>query len=131
MSASPPSPAEQKRGLIIIIILSILATVGMFCLILGLVVCKNKRDKKKRAATLAAAPAGVGVSKETGGYLGLRGGAGVLSGGGNGGKGRYERLGDEEEGVWSLEMGGRRGNGYEDGGSGERVDGLGYERAAR
>jgi hypothetical protein len=71
---------DQKRGLIIVIVLCCLATVGMFCLILTLVILKNKRDRKKRAAKMH-------TEKH------------VLKG-----KGRYQRL---EDGVWSTEMGNR------------------------
>jgi hypothetical protein len=85
----------QKRGFIIVIILCILATVGMFCLIISLVVCKNKRDRRKRAAKMNA---GINLP---------------------GAKGKYRKLEDEEEGgdggVWSVEMDDRRPTAYKDG----------------
>jgi hypothetical protein len=88
---------DQKRGLIIVIVLCFLATVGMFCLIITLVVLKNKRDRRKREAKMDA---------ET--HLPKMKGKGR--------QGRYHRLEDErEDGVWSTEMasigGGARGNG--------------------
>jgi hypothetical protein len=79
---------DQKRGLVIVIVLCFLATVGMFCLIVTLVVLKNKRDRRKRAAKMDAE-----------GHLPKM----------KGKRGRYHRL--EEDGVWSMEMDGIRGNG--------------------
>lgn len=85
----------QKRGFIIVIILCLLATVGMFCLIISLVVCKNKRDRRKRAAKMNA-------------EIRLPGA-----------KGKYRKLEDEEEGgddgVWSVEMDDRRPTAYKGG----------------
>jgi hypothetical protein len=67
----------------------------MFCLIISLVVCKNKRDRRKRAAKMNA---GIGLP---------------------GAKGKYRKLEDEEEGgdggVWSVEMDDRRPTAYKDG----------------
>jgi hypothetical protein len=85
---------DQKRGLIIVIVLCFLATVGMFCLIITLVILKNKRDRRKRVAKMDAEK-----------HLPKM----------KGKQGRYHRLEDErEDGVWSTEMdgigGGARGN---------------------
>jgi hypothetical protein len=86
---------DQKRGLIVVIVLCFLATVGMFCLIVTLVILKNKRDRRKRAAKMDAEKP---LPKM------------------KGKQGRYQRLEDErEDGVWSTEMDGvgrsARGNG--------------------
>jgi hypothetical protein len=85
----------QKRGLIVVIILCLLATVGMLCLILGLITCKNKRDRKKKAAMMNADIRMPGA------------------------KGRYRKLEEEEDGadggVWSVEMDDRRPTAYKDG----------------
>ncbi|KAI4678530.1 uncharacterized protein J4E92_000403 [Alternaria infectoria] len=83
----------EKRGFIVVIILSVLATVGMFCLIITLVICKNKRDRKKRAAKMDA--------EKSLNFLPGR-------------KGRYRKLEDEDEGeVWSVEMDDRRPTAYQ------------------
>ncbi|CAN9211175.1 unnamed protein product [Alternaria alternata] len=84
----------QKRGFIVVIILSVLATVGMFCLIISLVICKNKRDRKNKAAIVNAEMRMPGS------------------------KSRYRKLEDEEEaegGIWSVEMDDRRPTAYKDG----------------
>jgi hypothetical protein len=82
----------QKRGFIVVIILCVLATVGMFCLIITLVICKNKRDQKKRAAKMDAEKAWNFPGR----------------------KGRYHKLEDEDEGeVWSVEMDDRRPTAYQ------------------
>lgn len=84
----------QKRGFIVVIILCVLATVGMLCLILSLVMCKNKRDRRKKAAIMNAEIRMPGS------------------------KSRYKKLEDEEEaegGVWSVEMDDRRPTAYKDG----------------
>jgi hypothetical protein len=82
----------QKRGFIVVIILCVLATVGMFCLIITLVICKNKRDRKKRAAKMDAEKAWNFPGR----------------------KGRYHKLEDEDEGeVWSVEMDDRRPTAYQ------------------
>jgi hypothetical protein len=75
--------SEQKRGLIVVVVLCFLATVGMFCLIITLVILKNKRDKRKRAAKMDAEKYVLkGKDKQR----------------------RYQRLEDEEGDVWSTEM---------------------------
>ncbi|KAL1799502.1 hypothetical protein ACET3X_003539 [Alternaria dauci] len=84
----------QKRGFVIVIILSVLATVGMFCLIISLVLCKNKRDRKKKAAIMNAE---IRIP---------------------GSKSKYRKLEDEEEaegGAWSVEMDDRRPTAYKSG----------------
>ncbi|USP79657.1 uncharacterized protein yc1106_06931 [Curvularia clavata] len=74
---------SQKRGFIIVIILSLFATVGMLGLILTLIMLKNRRDRKKKKAKMDA-------DKETA-WPGT--------------KGRYQKVDDEEkDGVWSAEM---------------------------
>lgn len=93
----------QKRGFIVVIILSVLATVGMFCLIISLVICKNKRDRKNKAAIVNAEMRMPGS------------------------KSRYRKLEDEEEaegGVWSVEMDDRRPTAYKDGQQYGQVCGL-------
>jgi hypothetical protein len=62
----------------------------MSCLIISLVVCKNRRDRKKKAAIMQAEK--------------------TLP---RGNKGRYQKLEDEEGGVWSVEMDDRRATAYE------------------
>ncbi|KAG9193745.1 hypothetical protein G6011_03780 [Alternaria panax] len=84
----------QKRGFIIVIVLSLLATVGMICLIVGMVIFKNKRDRRKKASIMNADIRMPGA------------------------KGRYRKLEDEEEaegGVWSVEMDDRRPTAYKNG----------------
>ncbi|RYN20712.1 hypothetical protein AA0113_g6927 [Alternaria arborescens] len=91
----------QKRGFIVVIVLSVLATVGMFCLIISLVICKNKRDRKNKAAIVNAEMRMPGS------------------------KSRYRKLEDEEEaegGVWSVEMDDRRPTAYKDGQQYGQVD---------
>jgi hypothetical protein len=86
---------EQKRGFIVVIVLCFLATVGMFCLIITLVVIKNKRDRRKRETRIDAEKS--------------------LMGNGVDGKkkqARYQRL--EDEGVWSTEMDGLGREGHTD-----------------
>jgi hypothetical protein len=78
---------EQKRGLIIVIVLCFLATVGMFCLIITLIVLKNKRDRRKREARIDPENNLLGKGVK-----------------GKGKQARYQRL--EDEGVWSTEMDG-------------------------
>ena len=93
----------EKRGFIVVIILSVLATVGMFCLIISLVICKNKRDRKNKAAIVNAEMRMPGS------------------------KSRYRKLEDEEEaegGVWSVEMDDRRPTAYKDGQQYGQVCGL-------
>lgn len=74
---------SQKRGFIIVIILSLFATVGMLALILTLVTLKNRRDRRKKKAKMDA-------DKETA-WPGT--------------KGRYQKVDEEEkDGVWSADM---------------------------
>ncbi|OAK96908.1 hypothetical protein IQ06DRAFT_338954 [Phaeosphaeriaceae sp. SRC1lsM3a] len=128
--SEPADSKTQTRGLIIVIVLSILATVGMFCLIITLVICKNKRDRRKREARLNSSDptAYIGGAGMLGGEAGIRGVVGV---GSTGKRGRYQKLEDEEAGgVWSVEMDERRdGNGaYEmAGGAGGNGVGGRYE----
>lgn len=73
----------QKRGFVIVIVLSLFATVGMLGLILTLVVLKNRRDRRKKKAKMDA-------DKESP-WPGT--------------KGRYQKVDDDEkDGVWSAEM---------------------------
>ncbi|KAH7381176.1 hypothetical protein DE146DRAFT_760624 [Phaeosphaeria sp. MPI-PUGE-AT-0046c] len=117
----------EARGLIIVIVLCVLATVGMFCLIITLVICKNKRDRRKRAARLASDDPTAYI-----GGAGMIGGEGMMRGAGTGGqRGRYQKLEDEEGGVWSVEMeermGGRGTGGEGSAGRYEMVGGAGRD----
>lgn len=80
--------ASQKRGFIVVIILSLLATFGMFGLIITLVILKNKRDRRRKAAKMTADKGSMwpgAPKKKTGG--------------------RYQKLEDDErDGVWSADM---------------------------
>ncbi|KAF1937790.1 hypothetical protein EJ02DRAFT_42051 [Clathrospora elynae] len=46
--------SDEKRGFIIVIILCVMATVGMLCLIIALVVLKNIHNRRKREAKMDA-----------------------------------------------------------------------------
>lgn len=74
----------QRRGFVIVIILSLLATVGMFCLIITLVLLKNKRDRRIKKAKMDAEKGSVWPGAN---------------------KGRYQKVEeDKRDGVWSAEM---------------------------
>jgi hypothetical protein len=102
---------EQKRGFVIVIVLSVFATVGMLALILTLVLLKNKRDRRKKAAKMDAEKGSL--------WPGAK-------------KGRYQKVDDDErDGVWSAEMemedrGAYSGAGYGEG-AGRGAGGVGKE----
>ncbi|EUC43395.1 hypothetical protein COCMIDRAFT_100903 [Bipolaris oryzae ATCC 44560] len=76
---------SQKRGFIIVIVLSVFATVGMLALIFLLVFLKKKRDRRNKAAKMDAEKGSI--------WPGTK-------------KGKYQKVEDEDQrdGVWSADM---------------------------
>ncbi|KAF2825517.1 hypothetical protein CC86DRAFT_44154 [Ophiobolus disseminans] len=90
---------EEKRGLIIVCVVLLLSTIGVFCFIVGIIVCKNKCVRRRGQKKLMQEK----IKANNEGLVGR-----VLSRtNGNGkGKGRYARLGDEERGLGGGIVGG-------------------------